>query len=367
MSESLKMILLIDSSYPINTRCAKILSTLKLKFPDCKVEFVTWNRDKRVVLKEDKCMSIYSKPSTYGHPFKKFINLLGYYRFLRRCVAEKHPRVLIASHWDMLLLASFLKKEDQILVYDNLDIPTSGNRLLLKVFQRIEHFSLKKVDAIIFASRFFSDLYMNFHKKKILIENKPMHTLLNRSVEKIEHTGLVISYIGIVRYIDILQNLVDAVRNNLSVTLNIHGEGPDLNLLRKYAKGETNIHFTGRFEQKDLPELYGKSDLIWASYPNKDYNVKYAISNKFHESIAFKIPGVFSNKTMLGEFIFRKGIGFMVDPYSIESIKSLINNILNNKILLDDVVRKISNYSEIYKSWDEEFLVFESYLKHLNI
>ena len=36
--------------------------------------------------------------------------------------------------------------------------------------------------------------------------------------------------------------------------------------------------------------------MVWAAYPNKDYNVKYAISNKFFESLVYEKPTFFSKE-----------------------------------------------------------------------
>lgn len=360
--------LLIDSSYPINTRNAKIIYSLKRISPEFSVKFIAWNRDGRRILDEDQSMPVYEKKSVYGKPIQKALNLFGYYRFLKCYNDKKKPNILIASHWDMLLLASIFKKRDQILIYENLDIPTSNNRLLLFLLKRIERMSLKRTDAIIFASRFFVELYQNFQGKKFLIENKPLSNRtfpVNHSIgEEDVNNPLIISYIGLVRYADILKHLVDAVRD-LPVVLNIHGEGPDLAELKTYAMDCKNVNFTGRYEQTCLPLLYAQSHMVWAAYPNKDYNVKYAISNKFHESIAYGVPCIFSNNTKLGDFVKAHGIGLNVDPYSTKEIKKLIEIVISHRDMLTDIQSKLSLFSQEESSWDDDFSILEKYLKSL--
>lgn len=362
----LSHLLLIDSSYPINTRNKKIIFSLKQAFPHLSISFITWNRDGRTVADADKGVPIYNKKSDYGKAFQKLMNLWGYFHFLKSYNEKKTPQIIIASHWDMLLLASFLKKKEQILIYENLDIPTSGNKLVLFILKRIEAFSLRKTDAIIFASRFFEALYKHFEGRKIVIENKPLAHNTTTCLQVVEKSGvLVISYIGLVRYADILKNLIDAVKNNNSIMLYIHGEGQDSEELMNYAANYSNVRFTGRFEQTDLPRLYSCSDVVWAAYPNKDYNVKYAISNKFHESIEYKVPCIYSNNTKLGDFVERNHIGLVVDPYSVHGIKVMVHSLVQNKTILKRLKNNLFHYSQTEKKWNEEFCILEQYIKSL--
>lgn len=363
--------IVIDSSYPINTRNEKLVYSLKQAFPHISIISIAWNRDGRQICDKDKNMPIYNKKSVYGKAVHKLINLFGYYKFLTRCNKQYMPKVIIASHWDMLLLAALFKRKKQLLIYENLDIPTSKSVLLLSVLRWIENLSLKRTAMIIFASRFFVDLYGNFKGKKIVLENKPFisHSSLKRNIfhKKEKSDALVLSYIGLVRYADILKNLIDAIKDNNKIILNIHGEGQDLEIVKKYANECHNVNFSGRYEQKDIENLYLSSDVIWASYPNKDFNVKYAISNKFHESLEYKVPCIFSNKTKLGDFVQSNHLGFIVDPYSVESISLLLCDLVANQNILDNVKQNIYHYSKQEQSWSEDFAVVVKYIKSLNL
>ena len=77
----------------------------------------------------------------------------------------------------------------------------------------------------------------------------------------------------------------------------------------------SNIYFHGRYNYENISEIYSTVDLIWAVYPNKDFNVKYAISNKFFESILYEKPCFFSIQTDLGDLVEKYEIGFTIDPY----------------------------------------------------
>lgn len=79
--------LLIDSSYPINTRNMKIVDTLD-GFSNLDCYFIAWNRDGRPMDSKDNDNSIYNKKTGYGKLMKKLVRLIGYYRFLR-CYNQK--------------------------------------------------------------------------------------------------------------------------------------------------------------------------------------------------------------------------------------------------------------------------------------
>ncbi len=359
-----RKILLIDSSYPINTRNSKILRSLKQVYPDFDIEIVTWNRENKTIPIENNSY-VYNKFSPGGLLFRKLWNLKGYYFFIRNINRKIRPDILIASHWDMLLLCVLCRMKKQILIYEDLDIPTASFKLFLYVILKIEQICLKYVDIIIFASRFYLPLYNNAHCTKIILENKP-DACGTKKKDSFTRASKVVSYIGGVRYIEILKNLVDAVKDNKAISLNIHGDGHDLVALKEYASEYSNVCFTGYYKQKDIVGLYQKSDLVWAAYPNLDYNVKYAISNKFHESLHYGVPCVFSEKTKLGELVQKEQIGLVVNPYNVLAIKNLLNEFFEHPAYADKIRNTIYQYGAKEVTWEKEFesvkVAIDSYL-----
>src|SRR5690606_9286187 len=117
----------------------------------------TWKRDKD---ENDYKYNVFKKylfrkESQLGNKFKKISNIFSYYYFLKKINIEENPDFIIASHYDMLFLASLFKQKGQFLIYENLDIPTSYNPFVLSTLQKVEKFSLSKTDYIIHASRFY--------------------------------------------------------------------------------------------------------------------------------------------------------------------------------------------------------------------
>lgn len=349
-------ILLLDSSFPINTRNRKILGTLS-KQSSFEVRYCTWNRDNRPVPESEKHNYIYNLTSPYGARLKKVKSLRNYYKFFKREQQKFKPDIVIASHWDMLMLAVLSKSSTQKIIYENLDMPTSHNPILYKIFRKIEQFLLKRTDGIIFASRFFESQYKYFDKPVITVENKPFRLdfqpdslpVANRS----NNQGLKVCYLGTVRYFDMLRILADAT-NQSGVLLDIWGDGADLPALQQYTRNQANVTFHGRYDYEIIASIYEQADIIWAVYPANDPNVKFAISNKYHECILFRKPGVFAAGTYLGEMVASAGIGYSVNSQSVDDIKQLFARLAANPKELSATRMKMVQHYATRLNWEDE-------------
>lgn len=362
-------VLMIDSNYPINTRNTKILTSLKERNPNCRILVCAWNRE-LIGYQKNKSYDevyLYNRKSRLGRRVQKLFNLLGYYKFLKKKNKELNPDIIIASHYDMLFLASFFKTCNQILIYENLDIPTSSKNIILSLLHVAEKRSLKKTDIITFASRFYLPLYKHFKGEKIQLENLPVvsahfedtrsNSLVTDTLTRDQST-IQISFIGGVRYVDILKKLILASTVYPNLKVNIHGYGHQNAILEEFVVKEnleTKVSMTGRYNYEDIPRLYNNADFIWAVYPNNNYNVKYAISNKFHETILFLKPGIYSKGTELAKLVEEKGLGLTVDPENLDDMKSLFHLISTQKINIKYLKENLYQYSRCSKTWDDEF------------
>ncbi len=355
----MKKICLIDSTYPINTRTNKIYNSLIRAFGKENVFVIAWNRDGRKI-NQNNNYYIFEKNAPYGNKFRKLIFLFSFMDFIQKVINEKHFDVVIASHWETLVLVSKIKPKDTKLLYENLDIPTASNFFILKLLQYIERKALKKTDAVIFASRFFVPLYDYFSKEKFLLENKPDKQIIID--ETIKHDSFNVVFLGVIRYLDVLKNLVDAIDNLNGVRLIIWGDGPDYEELKRISNGKENAFIKGRYENSQLAKIYSEADLIWAVYPNEDFNVKYAISNKFHESINIGKPCIYADKTELGKFVNSKKLGFIVNPYSVTEIKALLEKIKNNREDIKEISKNLRSFKKTESSWNEDIKKIENYI-----
>lgn len=343
----------IDTSYPLNNRNDKLIESFQKKYIECEIHAITWNRERLHINKTNYQIHSYEKQSELGNNFDKLRKMIGFFRFVKQVLNDINPDIIVASHWDSLIAGAMFKGKAKKLVYENLDIPT-GNKWIRYCIKKIENLCLKKTDIIIHASRFFKELYPQKIPQYIL-ENKPTLFTSEDFTPLVIHTPLRVSFIGSLRYPEVFYNLIDAVKGDSRILLNLHGAGSHFEKIAKYSEDIPNIKMTGRYNYNDIKHFYDESDLIWAVYPGKDYNVKYAISNKFHESMMLRRPCIFCSGTKLGDFVSKNKIGFSVNPYDINAIKGLFNDILNNPNIIKETVNFISEFVSLEKTWDEDF------------
>lgn len=354
-----KTIAIIDCSIPINSRNQKIIDSIKKHFPEHDIHIITWNRENISLTEKGKYFHAFNRLAPYADVKAKLIGMFGFKKYIRQVLRKISADVIIASHWSNLILCVGQKHQGQILIYENLDVPTGG-LITRKISQALEGLALSKVDVIVHASRFFKQLYPTTIPQ-IILENKPAFPSCFQK-EGI-HKPLIISFIGSVRYKEILTKLVEAVKNDKRFQLYIHGSGEDLNFMQEYCKNIDNICFTGKYQYKDVVSLYHQSDVVWAAYPNKDFNVVYAISNKFHESLFVGVPCIYSNQTELSNLVREKKIGFVVNPYDISDIKRLFTSIYDGSIEMNSVKENMLAFQKAETTWDEDFMKLKKYLE----
>lgn len=341
-------ILIIDGIYPINTRNKRIINTLKKKY---EIKFCAWNRGN--IEFEDKENYIYSSNEGYGKKIKKLLGMKNYLNFIKQTINNYNPEIIIASQWDMLLLTILSNFRGKI-IYENLDLPTSSNKMVLKILLLLEKLMLKKIDGIIYASRFFMPLYSKYKIKELLLENYPLKEIDEKDFETEKREKLRISFIGGLRYFETMKNLLSASQDKENIEIYLIGKGPENNRFKNFIKENKlkNIFIIDSYKYEEIKSLYLNTDFVWAVYPNRDYNVKFAISNKFFESILFEKPCFFAKDTLLGDFVKQNKIGITVDPYNVEEIKIKIEELNESTIL--DLQENIKKYKENQKLYWED-------------
>lgn len=356
----MKKILIIDTTYPINSRTEKFKRTLQKKY---KIFVSAWSRGKDYKKEED----YYVMKSEIGYG-RKFLKLLTLPFFILHNIVvfrKIKPDMVFASHWDSLICASILKilNRKTIVVYDCLDLPTSSNSVFLKLIKYIERFSLRLTNTTIFASRYFSELYDN-NKNSLVFENYPTKDILIKkeipdwfkNYEYLELNNIKsVSWIGVVRYFEIIENILLAIENT-DIYLFVFGSGPDLEKVKisvKEKKMEGRVIFFGRYKHNDLNFIYSISQLVWAAYPTNDFNARYAISNKYFECSLLCKKIILSKRTKMAENLNGFNSVVAVNEYSVQDIKNVLDSELSIKKFID--YEKYEN-DTIWESQENRFL-----------
>jgi glycosyltransferase involved in cell wall biosynthesis len=187
-----------------------------------------------------------------------------------------------------------------------------GQGLLRLIGRALERVALRRVDAVILASRFFETKYRSI-PKRLIFENYPDFDDVRSDTHW--YSGMPfprISYIGKVRHPTTLRPLLRACAKH-GVEVHIHGDGLAFACLKQEFESARTVIFFGRYHYTEIPKLYEAADIIWAAYPISENNARYAISNKYHECLLFRKPGVFSKGTAVGCEVEADGIGYLLD------------------------------------------------------
>lgn len=364
-------ILVVDTTYPINTRTKRFVDSFN--YSAMNVHVVAWNRGKGTIPSGDK-QHIFNTNIGYGQKLKKLCCLWMFLIYFAKITLKLKPKVIFLSHWDSLLigvLVKFILMSEVKIIYDCLDLPTVNNKAFMFVLNKLEKILAKKSDLIIFASRFFPEKYAVDSNKFIVFENYISADIVNNArginskkllnpvipamileLRKIKNTK-IISWIGVVRYFDVIKNIVKAVSKNDNFYFCVFGDGPDLDKLKIYCEERKfdRVYFFGRYSVDMLPYIYNVTDVVWAAYPSNDINVKYAISNKYFECSFFRKKPIFSKKTKIAEQLKNENAQcIFIDEYSVDDISEKLSQHLNNQgaKVIDPYEKKLF--------WDKEFI-----------
>lgn len=342
----MKRLLLITTSYPIHPRLIKIGEMLKRTSKYSELIYFSFNFENKKNNNKYNNEIILSYKTNIKY-FKYFIGLkeLLY-------VSKKNN---INSFVCRGVLSLFLLKILFISKKVYYDIPDLlENKKYLNI---LEKFLLKKTNYIFLASRFFYKYYEKYFQKIIILENYPSkytYKLDFKTKFNYSSKNKILSFIGIIRYIDVLKNLVDSVKDK-EIDLLFFGSGTSEEELKNYCKKNkiNNVHFFGEYNYMELYKFYNISDFVWAAYDYRIDNVKYAISNKFYENILYEKIGIYSKFTELGSYVENNQIGLTIDCFNKEEMEKLINSLINNNYLnIMDNIKKYKNTKKLF--WEDQ-------------
>lgn len=339
-------ILMLTDHYPLSPRVKKIRNSILKLYPESNVKILAWNREDTT--KTEDYVETFNQDLGYGNKLSKLLNLIKFKKRARMFFDEFKPDYIHAIDLEMCILARGISKKVK-LIYEVYDIKFFGNKILNYIREKLELVIIKNhISGMILASPYF-EIYYNGKGAskidKIIINNKPSISIkLNKSNGYMSNYvdllrgRIIIGFIGTIRYKDILLNLINAIKDNDKAKILLSGSGPHLNLIKEYIEKnnlQDKVVMTGRYREADLEEIYDACDYIWAAYPNKDLNVKYAISNKFFESFVFHKKVIVSENTMLGDSVMELKRGYVVNPYASKDIGVLIEKLEINKHKLE--------------------------------
>lgn len=245
--------------------------------------------------------------------------------------------VVITSTFDMLVIARMvawfcpLRIRHQV---RDLHAVQLGHGLLSKAVRVIERWCLKRCELLIYsAPAFYEEYYSAIYSGQLaLLENLPRLSTWKTFQPDLSHkTAVKIGYIGIIRYLSPLRNLVDAVECLVARGINISvifAGGGDMSSLQARVKTPERFEFLGKFEYtSSVANLHQGVDLIFAVYDRFDTNCRLAMPTKFYEALITRIPILVSADTYVGALVERMGVGKAVDGESVDALSEVLDGV----------------------------------------
>lgn len=293
-------------------------------------------------------------PSLYSHicvkdaavpPSSKIISRaafqLSIFQWQVEAAVEQKPDILYVQGLDCLMAACFakrkMKSERLGIVYEVSDIREAlfeGKGFFQSVKTRllsfIERACLRNVNLLVVTSpAFVKARYGDYvgSERTLFIPNAP-NLCAFKDYKRKTSGPFTLGYVGVLRYVENLKLAVDAVRKISGMRMILSGgsaSSSELETLVGYCEGDRSIEFTGPYDyEKDIADIYGRFDCVWAVYDSANPNVRVALPNKLYESVSCGLPLIVARGTYLAEIVEKAGIGIAVDSNSSESIYSAL-------------------------------------------
>ncbi|NLM44774.1 MAG: glycosyltransferase family 4 protein [Clostridiales bacterium] len=345
----LKKVTVLTSHIP-DPRIQKRIEALEKEF---NISLICWDRMQQTEQPfEASCCNNITKfniRAPQGKPVQRIIPLMKYMLCAIKALIYEKPDIIHAGNLDMLFIASVYKyifdKKVKI-VYEVADLHkyafvkriSSLRTLFAILLQKLEKRLTSGVSKLILTSPYFWEEYFSKFvtaDKYLFIPNVPSKKIFGSYVRRV-HNSFTIGFIGLIRYVDQLKMLIDAVGElDEDVKVFIAGSGPGYKDILDYVKGKDYVEMYGPYNyEKEIVNLYEKVDCVYAVYDTNLKNVRIALPNRLYEAIVCEIPIIAAKGTKLGQFIEENQIGVTVNDRSKEELKDVIINLINEKDML---------------------------------
>ena len=154
--------------------------------------------------------------------------------------------------------------------------------------------------------------------------------------------------------------LFDACSEMSDVRIDINGGGIDLPELKELEKQYSNVFVHGPYNgMKESNRLYQNTDVLYCGYnpDNPNYQGDAEVV-KFYEAIVTGTPMIMTESLGMGEKVKQMDIGLTADTRDVNSIKKVIVQMKNDKMLCQKFRENMLKFSPNY-NWENAVKVLD--------
>ena len=201
---------------------------------------------------------------------------------------------------------------------------------LKRTIRRIDLFLIGFADALIIADESRKkQIEGSSPKELVVIYNSPSDEFFTPQ-RPIESTNsLVVAYVGLLQKERGIIEMINVVKKHNNWKLIIGGFGGDESLIVEYSKDIPNVEFIGRVPYERTLEVYGTSDVLFATYDPKIPNHRFSSANKLFEAMMLGKPIIVAKYTGMDLLVQKYDLGFVVnygDEHELENTLSILEN-----------------------------------------
>lgn len=188
--------------------------------------------------------------------------------------------------------------------------------------------------------------------------NRPINISVLKEFDKIDKSKFNISFLATINnqfdYEKIAQLARNLEKKDKDIIINICGDGPHMNDLKKQIEGINNINLLGWVGKDEINYVLQNSQIGLAPYKNT-FDFQMGVSNKFAEYIAYGLPIALTSEGYMKSLLEEYDCGI-----STQNMEELSNYIL--KLKNDDEKYKLTsnNAKELY---EKDFQANKIYVK----
>ncbi len=316
---------------------------------------------------------------TFGKlPYYNIFQILKYFEFILRCYFRTRKKDISICHChdlEALLVGYLIMKSNKCkLVYDSHELwgdpqyifftRPSYPKFVFSMQRRLEHFMMRRADAIITVSDSIGDFIARENKVRKPYVIKNVHNLakarksnkIKQKIGIIDDKRKTILYQGGLRRGRGLENLVISMQWIDNAVLVILGDGVIKEELKDLAvkyKVEKKIFFMNAVSPEEVFSYTCLADIGVHPIENICLNHYYCLPNKLFEYLMAELPVAVSDFPEMARIVKKYKVGEVFDPAKPQDISRAINSLLDDHDKYQECKLNAKKVNQIY-NWENE-------------